>query len=94
MRHDQIGMMSNDDAASVALKGVGVEVTVAGLMAETHLEQRYRNETGSNLEIAYTFPLPVDGVLLHFEIEMNGKCHTGHVVGRSDAEKKYEAAIA
>ncbi|MDD2743319.1 MAG: VIT domain-containing protein [Rhodocyclaceae bacterium] len=93
MRHDQIGMMSNDEAHSIALKGVNVAVTLAGLMAETHLEQRYCNDSGVNLEIAYTFPLPVDGVLLHFEIELNGKAHTGHVVARKEAEKEYEATI-
>ena len=93
MHYDTIGMLSSEEGRQIALKGVTVEATLAGLMAETRLEQRYRNDTGGNLEVAYTFPLPVDGVLLRFEVDLGGKTHTGQVMPRRAAETQYEASI-
>ncbi len=93
MHHDTIGMLSREDARQIALKSVTVEATLAGLMAATRLEQRYRNDTGDNLEVAYTFPLPVDGVLLHFEVDLGGKTHTGQVMPRRAVETQYDASI-
>lgn len=93
MHHDQIGMLSAEAGQRIALKGVRVVATLAGLMAETRLEQRYRNDTDSHLEIAYTFPLPVEGVLLHFGVEIGGKHYNGQIIPRQEAEEKYEGSI-
>ncbi len=93
MHHDQIGMLSAEAGQRIALKGVRVVAMLAGLMAETRLEQRYRNDTDSHLEIAYTFPLPVEGVLLHFGVEIGGKHYNGQIIPRQEAEEKYEGSI-
>lgn len=93
MKHDAIGMMGADQAKQIALKHVKAEVRLAGLFAETKLEQSYRNDTATNIEVVYTFPLPVDGVLLNFEVALNGTPYRGHVVARSQAETAYEASI-
>ncbi len=93
MHHDQIGMLSPEAGQRIALKGVRVVATLAGLMAETRLEQRYRNDTDSHLEIVYTFPLPVEGVLLHFGVEMGGKHYNGEIIPRQEAEEKYEGSL-
>jgi Ca-activated chloride channel family protein len=78
---------------AVSFRGVSVEATLTGLLAVTRIEQRYHNGTGDNLEITYTFPLPVDAVLLAFEVEIGDRQLSGRVVARSEAEERYEAAI-
>ena len=90
--NDTIGLRSRNGQA-IALHGVEVEARVLGLIAETTLSQRYRNDTGTNLEVAYTFPLPVDGVLLDFEASLAGRPYRGQVMPRREAEKQYEQAV-
>lgn len=94
MKHDAIGMMGAAASQQIALKQVKAAVTLAGLFAETRLEQHYRNDTSQNIEVVYTFPLPVDGVLLDFEVALNGRPYVGRVVARSEAETAYESSIS
>jgi hypothetical protein len=77
----------------LALKDVGVCSRIAGLLARTTVQQRYRNDTGANLEVAYTFPLPVDAVLLDFSVRIGERIHQGEVVARRQAEDQYEQAV-
>jgi len=78
---------------SLALKGVDVAVRASGLLAETQLVQKYRNGGDSNLELTYTFPLPVAGTLLAFSVAIGDRKLEGSVVPRSEAEAAYEKAI-
>lgn len=86
-------LTSNVIGYSLALRGVDVTAQINGLLAKTELTQKYRNDTNKNLEIAYTFPLPVDGVLLTFAVQIGERHYQGQVMPRSDAEVAYEAAI-
>jgi Ca-activated chloride channel family protein len=90
--NEQIGLVTRD-GQSIALRGVEVDACILGLIAETRLSQRYRNDTSANLEVAYTFPLPVDGVLLDFEASLGGRTYRGKVMPRREAEAKYEHAV-
>lgn len=90
--NEQVGLVTRDGKA-VALRGVEVDARILGLIAETSLSQRYRNDTSANLEVAYTFPLPVDGVLLDFEATLGGRSYHGRVMPRREAETKYEQAV-
>ena len=78
---------------TVALQSVAVAARIHTLLAETTVVQRYRNDTGANLEVAYTFPLPVDGVLLDFEVVLNGRTYRGQVMPSREAEARYEATL-
>jgi len=89
---EPLGLISRQGEA-ISLRGVEVDARLIALVAETTLRQHYRNDTGSNLEVAYTFPLPVDGVLLDFEVTLGGHTHRGHVLPRRDAEEHYEDAV-
>ncbi len=89
-----LGLVSRHTGEMLALKEVDVVARVAGLLAETSVTQRYRNDTAGNLELAYTFPLPVGANLLSFEVRIGERCYTGEVVPRREAEAAYEAAIA
>lgn len=90
--NEQIGLVTCD-GQSIALRGVDVDARILGLIAETSLSQRYRNDTAANLEVAYTFPLPVDGVLLDFEATLGGRPYRGKVMPCREAEAKYEQTV-
>lgn len=90
--NEEIGLVTRD-GVSIALRGVEVDARILGLVAETQLNQRYRNDTSASLEVAYTFPLPVDGVLLDFEALLGGRTYRGTVMPRREAESQYEHAV-
>jgi len=93
MKND-LGLMAIESGLSMALRGVDVSVRIAGLLAETTLTQKYRNDGKDNVELTYTFPLPVDGVLLAFAVQLGERRYQGEVIPRKKAEVDYESAIA
>ena len=46
-----------------------------------------------NLEVVYTFPLPLNAVLLDLEVRLGGKTLKGVVVEKSTGEARYEEAL-
>lgn len=88
------GLFAQGSAAPLALQGVEVSAHISGFLVETRLTQHYQNDSASNLELAYTFPLPVDAVLLGFTVQIGARTFTGEVIPRSQAEADYEEAIA
>lgn len=57
------GLMAVESGDMLALRGADVSARITGLLAETTLVQKYRNDTDANLELSYTFPLPVSGTM-------------------------------
>ena len=78
----------------VALTNVSVSAVLHDLLAEVTMCQTYRNEERVNIEAVYTFPLPLDAVLLDLQVEIGGRVLQGVVVEKKAAEEKYEDAIA
>ncbi len=64
------------------------------LLAEVTVAQTYRNDEQVNIEAVYTFPLPLDAVLLDLQVEIGGRVLKGVVVEKKAAEEKYEDAVA
>lgn len=77
----------------VPLLGVTAVARLRGPMAEVSVEQRYRNGADTNIEAVYTFPLPLDAVLLSLELEIGGRRLAGAIVERKQAEQAYEDAV-
>jgi Ca-activated chloride channel family protein len=77
----------------VALSDVSVSAVLQDLLAEVTVSQTYRNDERVNIEAVYTFPLPLDSVLLDLEVEIGGRVLKGVVVEKKAAEKKYEDAV-
>jgi len=90
---DQPAMLRSTNGETMALEGVDARGHVRGLLFELAVEQRYRNPHGTNVEAVYTFPLPVEAVLLDLEITLNGKRLVASVVEKKQAERDYEQAI-
>jgi len=77
----------------VALCDVTVSAVLQDLLAEVTVSQIYRNDERTNIEAVYTFPLPLDAVLLELEVEIGGRVLKGVVVEKKAAEEKYEDAV-
>ncbi|MGE0673516.1 MAG: VIT domain-containing protein, partial [Methylibium sp.] len=77
----------------VALCEVSVTADLQDLLAEVTVSQTYRNDERVNIEAVYTFPLPLDAVLLELEVEIGGRVLKGVVVEKKAAEEKYEDAV-
>ena len=77
----------------VALCDVSVSAVLQDLLAEVTVSQTYRNDERVNIEAVYTFPLPLDAVLLELEVEIGARVLKGVVVEKKAAEEKYEDAV-
>lgn len=77
----------------VALVSVRASGELSGLILIMKVRQLYRNTTEDNLETVYTFPLAWGTTLLGLKVEINGRTMTGSVIGKSEAEERYEQAI-
>ena len=78
---------------SVPLKGISVSGSISAAMSEITLEQTYANEESVAIEAVYSFPIPMNAVLLDVTIQIDDRQLTGTVTAKSDAEASYEAAI-
>jgi len=86
-------MLEPRGEARVALQSVEVQARLLGLLSEVTLTQTYRNLEQTPIEAVYTFPLPLDGVLLELTLELNGQTLTGVVQPRPSAAARYERAV-
>ena len=90
---DQPAALQSTIGETMALEGVDARGHVRGLLFELAVEQRYRNPHGTNVEAVYTFPLPVEAVLLDLEITLGERRLVATVVEKKQAERDYEQAI-
>ena len=73
---------------------MSVSATLRDLLGEVTVCQTYRNDEDVNIEAVYTFPLPLDAVLLDLRVTIGDRTLTGVVVEKKAAEEKYEDAVA
>ena len=84
------GLLALVDGAEKPLPLVGVRVrtTLAGAVARTTVEQRFRNPYAQPLEVVHLFPLPEEGAVLEVEL------HAGEVVVRAECRERGAAEAA
>ena len=90
----QASIMTGVRGERIALSDVSVSATLRDLLGEVTVCQTYRNDEDVNIEAVYTFPLPLDAVLLDLRVEIGGRTLNGIVVEKKAAEEKYEDAVA
>lgn len=93
MRVGAAAVLESVRGEAIVLEEVSAEASINDLMAEVTVTQRYRNPEATNIEAVYTFPLPLDGVLLGFEVEISDRKLAGVVVEKAEGERRYEEAI-
>lgn len=88
------GSMKSGSTENISLKSVSISGEVEGLLFSSTIRQEYKNDTDKALEIIYTFPVGWDTSLLGLEATIGEKRLSGEVVKKSDAEERYEEAVA
>ncbi|HEY4375450.1 MAG TPA: VIT and VWA domain-containing protein [Burkholderiales bacterium] len=78
----------------VALRDAAVSMVLRDLLSEVTVTQTYRNEERVNIEAVYTFPLPLEAVLLDLEVQIGERVLKGAVVEKKAAEARYEEAVS
>ena len=78
---------------TATLENVEIHAGIDDLMTVVNVRQRYRNRGRRHIEAVYSFPLPLEGVLLDFQVELGDRRLSGTVVERFDAERRYEDAV-
>ena len=89
----EYGLKDIESDEALALRGVEVATRITGLLVETSLTQEYKNDTETNLELAYAFPLPVGATLHSFSVKIGERSYQGEVIPRVEVEVEYEKAI-
>jgi Ca-activated chloride channel family protein len=77
----------------IALKDVSISVVLRDLLADVSVAQTYRNDEPTSIEAVYTFPLPLDALLLDVDIVIGNRHLKGSVVEKQAAERSYENAL-
>ncbi|WP_086932067.1 VIT domain-containing protein [Agarilytica rhodophyticola] len=77
----------------IPLKEVDIEAKIEGLMTDVTLTQHYKNKEHRNIEVVYTFQLPIDAVLLSLEVIIDGRVLTASIIEKKQAQTRYEDAI-
>ncbi|OIP97821.1 MAG: hypothetical protein AUK55_03910 [Syntrophobacteraceae bacterium CG2_30_61_12] len=77
----------------VALQSVKVHAELENLLCQVTILQVYRNLEAINIEVVYTFPLPLGATLLNLTIKTGARQFKGVVIAKEDAEEHYEKAI-
>lgn len=91
--NDRYGLISSNDQV-MPLKGTHIEATLQDLLSEVCVTQTFQNDESQSIEAVYTFPLPIDAVLLNFSVTLDEKVLIGVVQERKEAEERYEEAIS
>ena len=89
----EVSSLRSSSGDTIALKSVHLDGRLDGLMLRMKVQQRYRNETGKNMETVYTFPLAWGSTLLGMGVEIGGKRLQAAVVEKKQAARTYEKAI-
>jgi Ca-activated chloride channel family protein len=91
--HKQHGLWSQNNQRTIPLQGMHVEGQLQDLLSEVCITQTYINIENQPIEAVYTFPLPIDAVLLNFSVTLGEKHLAGVVQEKKQAENRYEDAI-
>lgn len=77
-----------------ALHSVDVGMTLCGFLSAVTVTQVYRNLETVPIQASYTFPLPIDAVVLRVTMTLNGRQHRAVVTSKDDAAQGYEGALS
>lgn len=77
----------------IPLDTIALEGRISGLMGRFSLKQTFSNNSSSNIEAIYSFPLPFSACLLGLSMDLNGVRFHGTVKTKADAEADYEDAV-
>jgi Ca-activated chloride channel family protein len=80
-------------ASQPLLLATSISGHLEGLIGEIRITQTFLNQEQVNLEAIFTFPVPLEAVLLGVAVEIDERLLEGRVMPRAEAEEDYENAI-
>ncbi len=86
---DQTASLTTPVLTATALHG-----QFSGLLGELRMVQTFVNQDAVSIEAVFTFPVPLDAVLLGVKVRLNGRELAGQILAKTEAEEEYEDAIA
>jgi len=93
MNSEIFAELKGNGKSQPVFEGLQVKAELRETLAITTITQSYRNPGSKNIEAVYTFPLPLDAVLLEMTVTLGDKTLKGTVLPKQEAEEKYEEAI-
>ena len=91
--HAQAAILTSTQDSTIALESVSANAVISVATTQTTITQTYTNDEDCPIEAVYTFPLPVDAVLLDMTVRLGERTLAGQIVPKTDAERDYEQAI-
>ena len=86
-------VLETKSGVAVPLLGMSIKTKIEDLFTTTSVEQRYENQENTNIEAVYTFPLPIDAVLMQLLVQIGERTLAAKIMEKSQAEETYEEAI-
>lgn len=77
----------------VVLEGAEIKGVIHDLLSEVTIKQTYSNKEQQPIEAVYTFPMPIDAVLLNMTVQIGERALAGQIKPKKEAQERYEAAI-
>ena len=93
MRAKQCAELKSNHQQQPVFERLQVQAELLDTLSITTITQTYRNPGKQNIEAIYTFPLPLDAVLLKMTVTLGDKILKGTVLPKQEAEEQYEQAI-
>ena len=87
------GLFNSSNYDPLPLDGVHVAVRIVNLVAEVQVLQFYVNDSETEVDCFYEYPLDENGAICRFEVELQDKCLIGEVKEKTEAKLEYEAAV-
>jgi Ca-activated chloride channel family protein len=79
--------------AAIALDEHHVEAVIDGPVANVHVSQIFRNQSGRTVEGRYLFPLPADAAVSDFQLTVDGQVLEGKLLNKEEARRIYEEIV-
>ena len=80
-------------ARTFPLRSSRIQARAEGGLATTTLVQEYANPHGVPLEVVYTLPLPADGAVVGYSIQVGERVVRGEIEGRDMAHERFRRAL-
>jgi Ca-activated chloride channel homolog len=78
---------------ALPIKSIRIDTKISSQVATTHVEQVFRNNTGSTLEGTYLFPIPESASIAEFAIWDGDRRLVGEVRTREEARRIYDEIV-
>ncbi|NOZ88173.1 MAG: VWA domain-containing protein [Deltaproteobacteria bacterium] len=84
----------NSDTDRLPLKSTNAKIKIAGVVADVHVSQVYKNEGRDTLEAVYIFPASTRAAVYSMRMTVGERIINAKIKKNAEARKDYEQAVA